>query len=112
LQRSADSSSAETAFKTGSVTQPCLPACCFAPPSFSPPPPHPPTPHQFDYLGETTEGNLHLVQRLKRDGMVNVFGLDSLEDIVTVPVSDLAAATQVCGVGAGGWVRDRGCWRM
>jgi hypothetical protein len=27
---------------------------------------------QFDYLGETTEGNLHLVQRLKRDGMVQV----------------------------------------
>jgi hypothetical protein len=50
---------------------------------------------QFDYLGETTEGNLHLVQRLKRDGMVNVFGLNSLEDIVTVPVADLAAATQV-----------------
>lgn len=49
---------------------------------------------QFDYLGETTEGNLHLVQRLKRDGMVNVFGLDSLQDIVTVPVADLAAATQ------------------
>jgi hypothetical protein len=36
------------------------------------------------------------VQRLKRDGMVNVFGLNSLEDIVTVPVADLAAATQVC----------------
>jgi hypothetical protein len=29
---------------------------------------------QFDYLGETTEGNLHLVQRLKRDGMVQVGG--------------------------------------
>lgn len=51
--------------------------------------------HQFDYLGETTEGNLHLVQRLQRDGMVNVFGLNSLQDIVTVPVADLAAATQV-----------------
>jgi hypothetical protein len=56
-----------------------------------------PPPAQFDYLGETTEGNLHLVQRLQRDGMVNVFGLDSLQDIVTVPVADLAAATQVSG---------------
>jgi hypothetical protein len=27
---------------------------------------------QFDYLGETTEGNLHLVQRLHRTGMVKV----------------------------------------
>jgi hypothetical protein len=57
---------------------------------------------QFDYLGETTEGNLHLVQRLSRDGMVRVFGLNSREDILTVPVADLAAATQVRGVcGAG-----------
>ncbi|KAF8069710.1 DTX44 [Scenedesmus sp. PABB004] len=49
---------------------------------------------KFDYLGETTEGNLHLVQRLQRDGMVQVFGLSSLSDILTVPVGDLAAATQ------------------
>lgn len=49
---------------------------------------------EFDYLGETTEGNLHLVQRLKRDGMVQVFGLEALSDILTVPVADLAAATQ------------------
>jgi hypothetical protein len=62
---------------------------------FSPPLPSSLFDLQFDYLGETTEGNLHLVQRLKRDGMVNVFGLNSLEDIVTVPVADLAAATQV-----------------
>lgn len=50
---------------------------------------------QFDYLGETTEGNLHLVQRLQRSGMVQVFGLSSLNDILTVPVEDLAKATQV-----------------
>lgn len=50
---------------------------------------------QFDYLGETTEGNLHLVQRLQRSGMVQVFGLNSLNDILTVPVEDLAKATQV-----------------
>lgn len=52
-------------------------------------------PLQFDYLGETTEGNLHLVQRLQRSGMVKVFGLNSLNDILTVPVDQLAQATQV-----------------
>eukprot|EP00879_Flechtneria_rotunda_P022853 GHRR01024151.1.p1 GENE.GHRR01024151.1~~GHRR01024151.1.p1 ORF type:complete len:430 (+),score=143.52 GHRR01024151.1:536-1825(+) len=49
---------------------------------------------QFDYLGETTEGNLHLVQRLQRDGMVQVFGLNSLAGALTMPVKELSAATQ------------------
>eukprot|EP00877_Chromochloris_zofingiensis_P004662 jgi/Chrzof1/14197/Cz08g29050.t1 len=49
---------------------------------------------QFDYLGETTEGNLHLVQRLKRAGMVSVFGLQQLEDIYTVAPEKLQAAAQ------------------
>lgn len=46
-------------------------------------------------MGESTEGNLHLVDDPTRAGVVNVFGLHSLEDIINVPVTKLAAATQV-----------------
>lgn len=49
---------------------------------------------QVDFLGESTEGNLHLVDDPHRQGVVNVFGLHSLEDIINVPVAKLAAATQ------------------
>ncbi len=53
---------------------------------------------QFDYLGETTEGNLHLVERLKRAGVVGgILGLSSLEDIYSVDPKKLRAATQVRG---------------
>ncbi|MEW5300941.1 MAG: hypothetical protein WDW36_003832 [Sanguina aurantia] len=47
-----------------------------------------------DFMGESTEGNLHLVDDPTRAGVVNVFGLHSLEDIINVPVTKLAAATQ------------------
>jgi len=50
---------------------------------------------QFDYLGETTEGNLHFVQRLQRAGVVNLFGLTSLDDIVTTGLDSLQGAVQV-----------------
>ncbi|KIZ07124.1 hypothetical protein MNEG_0828 [Monoraphidium neglectum] len=49
---------------------------------------------RFDYLGETTEGNLHFVQRLKRAGVVNLFGLESLEGIVTTDLESLQGAVQ------------------
>jgi hypothetical protein len=67
-------------------------------------PPPPPLSHhnavQFDYLGETTEGNLHFVQRLKRAGVVNLFGLESLEGIVTTDLESLQGAVQVSRVGS------------
>jgi hypothetical protein len=44
---------------------------------------------QFDYLGETTEGDLHLVQRLKRAGVINIFGLHSLDAIYTADTEQL-----------------------
>ena len=47
---------------------------------------------QFDYLGETTEGNLHVVQRLQRAGVINIFGLNSLDAIYTADTEQL----QVC----------------
>jgi hypothetical protein len=50
--------------------------------------------YQFDYLGETTEGNLHFVQRLKRAGVVNLFGLESLADVATTDLEQLQGAVQ------------------
>jgi len=49
---------------------------------------------EIDFLGESTEGNLHLVDSLKRAGVVNVFGMKTLEDIYTLPVEKLKRSTQ------------------
>lgn len=50
---------------------------------------------QIDFLGESTEGDLHLVDSLRRAGVVNVFGMKALEDIYTIPVDKLRRSTQV-----------------
>jgi hypothetical protein len=50
---------------------------------------------QLDFFGETTEGNLKLVQRLRGLGMVNVLGLNELDDIYDIDVQSLKATTQV-----------------
>lgn len=55
-------------------------------------------PQQIDFLGESTSGNLRLVQRVKSEGIVNVLGLEQLDDIVTVPYSVLKISQQVCPV--------------
>lgn len=52
---------------------------------------------QIDFLGESTEGNLHLANVVKgRVGLINVFGMEQLDDIYTLPLAKLRAATQVC----------------
>lgn len=54
---------------------------------------------QIDFLGESTEGNLHLqlVDSLRKGkmGVINVFGMQSLDDIYSLPLAKLKAATQV-----------------
>jgi hypothetical protein len=52
---------------------------------------------QFDYLGETTEGNLHFVQRMQRSGVGDLFGLASLDDVVDADPGRLAGAVSVRG---------------
>ncbi len=60
---------------------------------------------QIDFLGESTEGNLHLhvVDDLRKGrlGVINVFGMQQLDDIYTLPLQKLKSATQV---------RRRGWW--
>lgn len=50
---------------------------------------------QVDFLGESTSGNLRLVQRVKSEGIVNVLGLEQLDDIVTIPYNTLKKSQQV-----------------
>ena len=47
---------------------------------------HPPSPRA---------GNLHFVQQVNTNGLVNVLGLNRLDDIVDVPIADLKDAQQV-----------------
>ncbi|GLC35595.1 hypothetical protein PLESTM_000341200 [Pleodorina starrii] len=53
---------------------------------------------EIDFLGESTEGDLqlHLVDSLRKGkaGVINVFGMQSLDDIYTLPLGKLKAATQ------------------
>lgn len=53
------------------------------------------TPQQVDFLGESTSGNLRLVQRVKSEGIVNVLGLEQLDEIVTIPYNVLKSSQQV-----------------
>lgn len=49
---------------------------------------------KVDFLGESTEGNLQLVQRLRNQGVVDVFGLRSPDDIYDTELSKLSTKTQ------------------
>ncbi|KAG2443763.1 hypothetical protein HXX76_002109 [Chlamydomonas incerta] len=53
---------------------------------------------EIDFLGESTEGNLHLhlVDSLRKGkvGVINVFGMQQLDDIYDLPLAKLKAATQ------------------
>ena len=53
---------------------------------------------QVDFLGESTSGNLRFVQRVKSEGIVNVLGLEQLDDIITTPYKVLKKSQQVCPV--------------
>jgi hypothetical protein len=52
---------------------------------------------QIDFLGESTEGNLQLVDSLRKghSSVINVFGMHRLDDIIKLPLAKLKAATQV-----------------
>ena len=50
---------------------------------------------QVDFHGEPTTGNLHLVERVSTQGVANVLGLQKIDDIFTIPFSDLKAKQQV-----------------
>ena len=50
---------------------------------------------QVDFLGESTSGNLRFVQRVKSEGIVNVLGLEQLDDIITTPYKVLKRSQQV-----------------
>ncbi len=52
---------------------------------------------QIDFLGESTTGNLRFVQRVKSEGIVNVLGLQQLDDIITIPYRELKRSQQVLG---------------
>ncbi|KAK9819835.1 hypothetical protein WJX72_002959 [[Myrmecia] bisecta] len=47
---------------------------------------------EVDFLGEVTTGNLHLVERVNSEGIVNVLGLSQLNDIFDMPYTKLKAA--------------------
>lgn len=72
-----------------------------------------------DYFGESTEGNLHLVHRLKADGVINVLGLSSPDDFLSVEFDTLQSKTQAvldelnvpCGYPAGSPHRGIHCNR-
>lgn len=49
---------------------------------------------EIDFLGESTTGNLRFVQRVKSEGIVNVLGLQQLDDIVTIPYRELKTSQQ------------------
>lgn len=46
----------------------------------------------YDFMGESTEGNLQLVRRLRRQGVINVLGLSSLDDAYGIDYSKLQGA--------------------
>lgn len=50
---------------------------------------------QVDFLGESTEGNLHLVSAAATPGIVNVLGLNEPCDILSVPFADLKRSQEV-----------------
>ena len=50
---------------------------------------------QVDFLGESTEGNLHLVSRASSKSYTELLGLSSPRDILEVPMDDLKDAQQV-----------------
>lgn len=60
---------------------------------------------EVDFLGESTSGNLRLVQRVKSEGIVNVLGLEQLDDIVTIPYNTLKQSQQAI---AGAYARSQG----
>ena len=55
-------------------------------------------PQQIDFLGESTSGNLRLGQRVRSEGIVNVLGLEQLDDIITIPYNVLKNSQQVGAV--------------
>lgn len=48
----------------------------------------------IDEFGESTEGDLHLVSRMRDKGAVHVLGLNSADDIVDVDIAKLQASTR------------------
>ena len=52
-------------------------------------------PLQVDFLGESTSGNLHLVDQEHHRGMGNVLGLEDVDAIVDMPVEELRRHTKV-----------------
>ena len=50
---------------------------------------------QVDFLGESTTGNLRFVQRVTTEGLINVLGMQQLDDIETIPYTDLKRSQQV-----------------
>ena len=55
----------------------------------------PTVPQQVDFLGESTSGNLRFVQRVQSEGIVNVLGLEQLDDIINIPYKVLKDSQQV-----------------
>lgn len=64
---------------------------------------------QIDFLGESTGGDLLLVQSLRKAGMVTVFRLKTLDDMYIIPLDKVRQSTQVrC---PHGWPQRAGvCW--
>lgn len=50
---------------------------------------------QVDFLGESTEGNLHLVSRASHKGITKILGLSSSGDILSVPINQLKSSQEV-----------------
>ena len=48
----------------------------------------------MDFLGESTEGNLHIVDSAKQKGVITVFGMRTLDDIYTLPLKKLKSVIQ------------------
>jgi len=59
------------------------------------------TPLQVDFLGESTEGNLHLVRPAGKTkgghakGIIDVLGLTQPEDVFSMPLTSLRESQQV-----------------
>lgn len=50
---------------------------------------------QVDFLGESTTGNLRFVHRVTTEGLINVLGMQQLDDIENIPYQDLKRSQQV-----------------
>lgn len=50
---------------------------------------------QVDFLGESTTGNLRFVHRVTTEGLINVLGMQQLDDIENTPYKDLKRSQQV-----------------